>query len=372
VLIVTIWITLILAGLVIVLAHTMRAEANCSANGQASAEAAAVEQGAVQYVLAMVDGLQGGVPDPTQARCAGVVVGRGAFWILRPGDEDRMYTFGIQDEGGKLNLNTATVDMLARLPNITADLPESIADWCDSSSESPRPGGAKSEYYLTLPDPYECKNGPMETVEELLWVKGATVELLYGEDANRNGVLELNENDGNASWPPDNADGRLDRGIFPFVTVYSRRQGGAGRPGVRSAIIPINVNTAPKEALACLPGLTDADIATLLSKRAGLSAATTDISWFRDAIPGKTETLTPMVTGQTYQFSADIVSVAGNGRAFRRCRIVVDAQSSPPRVIYRQDWTALGWPLPQEILNHLRAGKPIEQVVAGLGQEIQL
>jgi glycosyltransferase involved in cell wall biosynthesis len=59
------------------------------------------------------------------------------------------------------------------------------------------------------------------------------------------------------------------------------------------------------------------------------------------------------------------LKVAGDGRAFKRCRIVVDAQdpNSPPKVIYRQDLTQLGWPLLPDILTKLRAGVPIEQIV---------
>ena len=65
-------------------------------------------------------------------------------------------------------------------------------------------------------------------------VYGATVDLLYGEDSNLNGVLDLNENDGLVSLPEDNRDGRLDPGIFEYVTVYSV-QPSTGRTNVNSA-----------------------------------------------------------------------------------------------------------------------------------------
>jgi len=70
-----------------------------------------------------------------------------------------------------------------------------------------------------------------------------------------------------------------------------------------------------------------------------------------------------LITSRAYQFSADIVSVSGDGRAFRRCRIVVDARQSPPRVVYRRDLTSLGWPLDPMILDALRAGMGMENVV---------
>ena len=56
---------------------------------------------------------------------------------------------------------------------------------------------------------------------ELLLVRGVTPWLLYGEDANLDGVLNANENDGDRSWPPDNADGTLDLGWYRFFTIYS-------------------------------------------------------------------------------------------------------------------------------------------------------
>jgi len=43
-----------------------------------------------------------------------------------------------------------------------------------------------------------------------------------GEDANLNGALDPNEDDGGVTLPEDNRDGRLDAGILEYVTVYSR------------------------------------------------------------------------------------------------------------------------------------------------------
>ena len=126
----------------------------------------------------------------------------------------------------------------------------------------------------------------------------------------------------------------------------------------------INVNTAPKAVLACLPGLADADIAALLAKRGDSSIDVTNIGWVAAALtPEKARAIGGLITARSYQFSADIVSVAADGRAFRRCRIVVDARSTP-KLLYRQDLTRLGWPLAPEILAGLRAGVPLDKLVA--------
>jgi len=63
---------------------------------------------------------------------------------------------------------------------------------------------------------YTDKNSPFETVDELRLVYGATIDLLVGEDVNRNGVLDANETD-------VNGNGTLDPGLFEYVTVYSRQ-----------------------------------------------------------------------------------------------------------------------------------------------------
>src|SRR5690606_37035843 len=129
----------------------------------------------------------------------------------------------------------ATAEMLERLPlpGMTPEIAAAIVDWRDEDSEV-EPGGAESETYSLKNPPYECKNGPFETVEELRLVHGVTWELLYGEDVNRNGVLDANENDGDRSYPPDNGDGVLQFGLLEYVTVYSRipNTGESGQPRI--------------------------------------------------------------------------------------------------------------------------------------------
>jgi len=431
ILIVTMWIVLALTALVLMLAQVMHVESFCSANEQSALQAQAVEQGAVQYVLTRVDSLLGQMPLETDTPCQAVQIGAGAFWIIRPYFVDEnATTYGITDEAGKLNVNTAPAAQMALLPNMTDELAAAIVDWRDSD-ENTSTGGAESDYYMLLPNPYLCKNSPLETVEELFLVKGFTPELLFGEDTNRNGALDINENDADASDPPDNRDGRLDRGIRPFITVYSREPNtdanGAQRVNVasgqgqaltnllakafsqsraieilalarqqarlrqftstldfyvRCGLTPtefaaiadrittstattlrglVNVSTAPKQVLACLPGMEDSDATALASARMQGGMDLSNIGWVTQVLaPAKLTAIGPYITARTYRFSADIVSVSADGRAFRRCRIVVDAQNSPPKVIYRQDLTFLGWPLDPQILSGLRAGVPIE------------
>ncbi len=66
-----------------------------------------------------------------------------------------------------------------------------------------------------------------------------SLELLFGEDMNGNGILDTNENDGSASWPEDNADGRLDRGLSAHLTAWSSSRNVTSTGGAR-----VNINSA--------------------------------------------------------------------------------------------------------------------------------
>lgn len=139
-------------------------------------------------------------------------------------DEMGMYggiRFGLQNESARLNINTLTileknsaalipallvsgdaaedvdtdniaVSLLMALPGMTEDVADAILDWIDEDDEM-RTYGAESEYYSTLATPYAAANGPLQSVEELLLVRGVTPTLLFGADVNRNGVIDADE-----------------------------------------------------------------------------------------------------------------------------------------------------------------------------------
>jgi type II secretory pathway component PulK len=165
------------------------------------------------------------------------------------GDQAEM-AYGITDENGKINLNQAPREVLAELPGMTDDLAEAVEDWRDTNDQTG--SGAESAYYQTLEPPYAAKNGPFDTVEELLFVRGMTPELLYGEDANRNGVLDANENDGDETYPPDDNDGVLDGGLIDFLTVYSYEQNVAADGTKRVNINADDVNQMRNELRSVL------------------------------------------------------------------------------------------------------------------------
>lgn len=154
---------------------------------------------------------------------------RGKFTVLTLLDPDdpnfgaQGFRPGVSDESGKINLNALLkwdpsgqkahdILLAMQLPNLTEDVINSILDWLDPDEEE-RSNGAEDIYYGSLTPSYHAKNGPLDSLDELLLVKGVTPRFLYGNDRNRNGVLDPEENDGS---------GGLDRGWSAYFTIYSR------------------------------------------------------------------------------------------------------------------------------------------------------
>lgn len=143
------------------------------------------------------------------------------FSVFSPGtDETATVRFGLADEAGKLNVNLATNESISAFPLVTLAMAQALADFVDAD-EQPRGEGAEQIYYDTLENPYTIHNGPLNTLDELFMVRGFTPALLYGEDANQNFRLDANEDDGDASFPPDNSNGELARGLRQHLTVAS-------------------------------------------------------------------------------------------------------------------------------------------------------
>lgn len=131
---------------------------------------------------------------------------------------------GPLDAHAKANLNILTEETLEKLEDITPEMIASILDWIDTDDDV-REGGAEAGYYNNPLKPYNPRNGPFKTVQELELVYSVTPELVRGEDWNLNGMLDPNEDDGRQSPPDDNGDGRLDAGWSALLTTASREPG---------------------------------------------------------------------------------------------------------------------------------------------------
>ena len=211
VLIIVLWICIGLVSIALYFANAMTFELRASDNRVSGVMADQAIEGAARYVsLVLLNyATNGAVPDNTLFKCEAVEVGDARFWLIgrdpNEGNSSEPY-FGLVDEGRKLNLNNVSTNVFQYLPNQTIDFADAIMDWRSTN-------GVVSLDYTSLG--YAPKYAPFETVDELRLVYGATVEMLAGEDLNRNGVLDPNEKD-------LNSNGQLDPGLFEDVTVYNR------------------------------------------------------------------------------------------------------------------------------------------------------
>src|SRR5262245_20192976 len=213
----------------------MLAEARATESSIKANQARAFAASGVQYVAALLaaGGEQASNPwdNPEQFQNIEVPTGGqnprtgrfSVFSVRSPDDVAAGNTgvrYGVTCEAGKINLNAilaldknkgdAGKKLLMALPNMTEDIADAILDWLDPD-DTPRVNGAENDYYTGLDPPYRCKNGPLDSLEELLLVKGVTPELLFGNDRNRNGVIDADEGDGDA-----------DLGWQAYLTIYSR------------------------------------------------------------------------------------------------------------------------------------------------------
>jgi len=211
VLIIVLWVCIGLVSIALYFANTMTYELRASDNRVNGLQADQAIEGAARYVSLVLQNYatNGAVPDRTLFQAEAVAVGDAKFWLIgRDPNADRPTEpyFGLVDEGGKLNLNSVTTNVFQYLPDMTVDFTDAILDWRGTN-------GTVSLDYTSLG--YAPKYAPFETVDELRLVYGASVNLLVGEDHNRNGVLDPSEKD-------LNSNSQLDSGLLEFVTVYTR------------------------------------------------------------------------------------------------------------------------------------------------------
>ena len=141
--------------------------------------------------------------------------------------ENGTVTYKIIDENGKISINSADKDTLIKLLEYSgvgekierSTISDSILDWIDADKNH-RLNGAEDDYYQRQNPPYYAKNGRIETMDELLKIRGMTKEILYGS---QDEVV---------------AEDKKYRGVANYLTVYK--------------IPTINPNTASKEVLRIL------------------------------------------------------------------------------------------------------------------------
>lgn len=92
----------------------------------------------------------------------------------------------IISEAGKININLVSESILRKIITLLGldgemrdVVVDSILDWRDPD-DFYRVNGAENSYYQSLKEPYDCKNGNLDSIEELLLIKGISQDLFYG------------------------------------------------------------------------------------------------------------------------------------------------------------------------------------------------
>lgn len=229
-------------------------------------------------------------------------------------DEGRML-IGIQllDASGRLNLNTCSREQLQKLPGIGEEVAGAIVEWRTESDEKPDSAGTRDR-------PYEIKQRPFDTVEELLLVPDLPADAFFGAptiratrdargpaaseflaafsgeqnvDAEGNARIDLNRAEAAELLAAANRDGAVLDEAKVRKIVEQRDKSRQQYPSVGDALraaeveerfwgtlldrwtvdprsfVPgrVNVNTAPAEVLRALPGMTDEGVEKLMEQR---------------------------------------------------------------------------------------------------------
>lgn len=172
--------------------------------------------------------------------------------------EDGFFTLTIQPESGRRNvnrLNRADWEALLASTGVPERLHDALIDcFLDftDGNDLTRLNGAESDDPFYQDRGYAVKNAPIESLEELLLIKGFTRAIVHG------GPL-------GEFWDMPEV---TVRGIAPLLTVY-----GDGR---------VNINTASPDVLRTLSGITEAQIDRILEGRMGIDGvAGTELDGFR-------------------------------------------------------------------------------------------
>jgi general secretion pathway protein K len=198
-LLMVLWVTAILAVIALEFSFAMRTELNIARHYKEQTELYTRAEGGIQR--AIVEMIYKHDPRIQQLRKTmkaegfppeqGEWVADGRVYPL-PFDQGKC-DVRMMSEGGKVNINVVSEKALRKiigqlgLEGETRDVVvDSILDWRDPD-DFYRINGAENDYYQSLKEPYKCKNGILDSIEELLLVRGVTQDLFYGKKEEKEG-----------------------------------------------------------------------------------------------------------------------------------------------------------------------------------------
>ncbi len=343
---------------------------------------------------------------------------------------DGYYQVRVYDACGRININQAdpVTDLgewqrtyqvlLSTLVRLTGDpeLAAAVVGWRDEARASAL-GGDDAAYYASLPRPYLPRNGPFQTLGELLLVRGMTPELFFGADgastplslappraqprggqpglqdlltvessslntdANGEARLDLN---GFRNWGMDPEwervlMGKLEQAFGVYADkIFAQLRDGFGvaggqytalgqlvtaanlAPEVIAAIVDwlcvdpseevsgkVNVNTAPLEVLAALPGSSAAVAEAIAARREHQPFASLgEVAEVLLAQADGRMVFAQMIDWLSTKSSSFIIEAMGRtntGRGFRTVSALVRRQAGDVAIIRQVEED---WPLP--------------------------
>jgi general secretion pathway protein K len=221
---------------------------------------------------------------------------------------NNIITVKIRAENGKIDLNTAPTELLYGLlksVNETEEdllpLLQAMLDWRDKNDQV-RNHGAEDEYYRYAGLRYGAKDGPFNSLDELLLVKGFTPELY--------------------------------RKIKPALTIYSHQA-------------EINLQSAPREVLLAVPYISTTEVDSYLEQREASNVSDRSVS-----LPGVDSKY--IARGKGTVFS--ITSEAKINNTLARLNVVVSLRRNE-----QQPYIILAWQISPEMMKSKPGGMETEE-----------
>lgn len=249
-LIVTLWVLIILSLLVGSFAFDMTIESGITSYYRKRLKAQFLARAGVEYAKQLLDNsfkadASETAPDGGEEQWVrSINLSRGMGVSVDQALGDGKFLLEILPEQGRRNVNTLSdedweevLDQGGVPQDLWPALIDCFLDWTDDNDEH-QLNGAESDDAFYEQRGYECKNAPLDTVDELLLIKGFEPEIVYG------GTTE---------------DGEVLEGIAHLLTTW-----GDGK---------VNVNTASREVLLTVPGLEEFDVDDIIEGRKGTDQA---------------------------------------------------------------------------------------------------
>ncbi len=192
-LVMVLWVVAILSVIVLEFSFAMRTEVNIANHYKEELQLYAMAEGGVQRAVAeLIYKHDARVQQMRKTLKPEEVPPEKMEWVpdgrpyLLPFDQG-VCEVKVMSEAGKININIVSESMLRKIiENLGLEgeekdvVVDSILDWKDSN-DLHRVNGAENDYYQSLEEPYDCKDGNLDSIEELLLVRGVTPDLFHGK-----------------------------------------------------------------------------------------------------------------------------------------------------------------------------------------------